>query len=460
MNKLTKYILLVLVAAAGVSCRKYVEVNQPNQRVLKYTNDFQLLLNDISTMETSYSLPLLSEDDVDITGVAAFDARMVNEVANIYTWSGDYYRDDQTDIGWNQLYKVIYVCNEIIAYVKDSEGGTQAKKDKIYAEALVQRAYSYMLLANMYAPVYDAATAATGMGLPLKTNPDLFTDLTRSSLQDTYNLIIGDINTALPFLPTIASNNLHPNKAAAFATLARTYLYMSDYSKAGDYAAQALALNDSILDLRKYTFATLSQIPKRILRAEVLLSKSAFKFGGASYPLSAELLSKFDNTDLRYTLYTSPGNTNGVFPSFTPGRASYKYNIPSSDNISTGPTVPEMMLIRAESLARNNQLSAAMDLVNKLRTYRFMPADYKALSATTVEEAMRHVLAERRRELFDNGLRWFDQRRLSKDPVYGETETRVLKGTTYTLAPGSNRYIYPIAPNIIRLNPEIKQNDR
>ncbi|MBN9381863.1 MAG: RagB/SusD family nutrient uptake outer membrane protein [Chitinophagaceae bacterium] len=455
MIKHISYFIFSFAVLASTSCRKYVEVNQPNQRSLKYVSDYQALLNNVNTFETSASLPLLSEDDVDINGTAALENRLTAGFDNVYTWAADYYTASQADATWNQLYNLIYNCNVIIGGVMSSQNGTDQQKAQLIAEAKVQRAYTYLLLNNMYAPVYTASTAGTSLAAPLLLSPDLFANLTRPSLQKVYDQILSDLTTALPSLPVGPSNKLHAGKAAAYATLARTYLYMQQYTQAATNAAQALAIQDSVLDLSKVT--NLSNYPRRMNNPEVILSKSCYPPGFLNLPLSNELLSFFTSTDKRYTLYTRDGAS--FYPSFA-GRGSYKYNLFSGDYLSTGPTVPEMMLIRAEGLARNNYPDSAMDLVNRLRIKRFDPADYTALTAATGPDALKVVLAERRRELFDMGLRWFDQRRLSLESTYAETETRVFKGVTYTLTPGSNRYVYPIAAGVIQLNPEIKQNDR
>jgi hypothetical protein len=117
-----------------------------------------------------------------------------------------------------------------------------------------------------------------------------------------------------------------------------------------------------------------------------------------------------------------------------------------------------MMLIKAESLARNNNAGAAMELVNKLREKRFQAADYVALTAADVNDAIVKVVQERRREFFCRMLPWFDQRRLKDDPLFRKTHTRTWQGTTYTLEPSGNRYVFPIAQYYINLNPEIQQN--
>lgn len=458
MIKMTmkRFCITLLVLAMGtMSCRKYVEVEQPNQRQFKYTADFQALLNNVSLFEVSASLPMLSSDDINLESNTNLQNLLTGELQNIYTWAAEYYTSDQGDAGWDQLYNQVYVCNQITANVMGSANGTDAQKQSIYAEARVQRAVAYLTLVNLYARVYNAANAATDPGLPLLLSPDLFVPLNRTSVKQVYDQVILDLTEALPVLPDNPSNSLHPGKAAGYALLARTYLYMQRYSEAADYAARSLSFQHTLLDLKDYADGT-KAYPRRLDNPEVILSKKVSKPGYIDLPLSTELMNKLTPEDLRYQLFTRGGNT--FQPAFT-GRGSYRDKIFLQDNVTAGISVPEMMLIQAEGLARSGKKDEAMALVNELRRKRFLPAQYTALAAATSEEALHLVIDERRRELFGTGLRWFDQRRLSAEPALAETESRVFKGVTYTLVPG-DRYVYPIPPKNIELNPELTQNQR
>jgi tetratricopeptide (TPR) repeat protein len=452
-----KHICITLLVIAGgfTSCRKYVEVEQPNQREFKYTSDFQSLLNNVSVFEMSVGLPMVSADDINLDANVSLQSRLTNGIDNVYIWGADYYTSDQSDAGWNQLYNQIYVCNQIITNVMESENGTETEKQKIYAEAQVQRACSYLTLISMYARVYTSANASKDPGVPMLLKPDLFASLTRASVQQVYDQIILDLTQALPALPDNPANNVHPAKAAAYALLSRTYLYMQRYSEAAENAAKALELQSTLLDLNTYMPGG-SAYPRRFNNPEVILAKQASKPSFLDLPLSQELLDKFSADDLRYQLFTRNGST--FQPAFT-GRGSYRDRLFSGDNITVGVSVPEMMLTQAEGLARAGQRDPAITLVNTLRQKRFTPATYVALSATSDDEALHVVLDERRRELFGTGLRWFDQRRLSIEPALAETESRTFKGSTYTLVPG-DRYVYPIPPKNIEQNPEIIQNER
>ena len=136
----------------------------------------------------------------------------------------------------------------------------------------------------------------------------------------------------------------------------------------------------------------------------------------------------------------------------------YSNTYPKYESRNMGPCVPEMMLIEAESWAREGNTAEAMNLVNKLREYRYATGEDYLLTAATAKEALGHVLQERRRELMCHGLRWMDQRRLTNDPDFPtQTVTRVFKGTTYTLEPGAVRYTFPMGELYLEENPEIGQ---
>jgi hypothetical protein len=448
------YITLLAIATTAPSCRKFVEVEQPNQRLFRYTADYQSLLSDRTVFERTASLPMLSADDINLDANTNTQNLLNSGADSIYIWGASYYTADQSDVNWDQLYNQVYVCNQVIVNVQGSERGTDALKNSTQAEAKVQRAYTYLTLVNLYARPYNAATASSDPGLPLLLTPDLFVSLERASVQAVYDQIIKDLTEALPALPAQPSNNIHAAKAAAHATLARTYLYMQRFREAAEQASLALGYRNTVLDMNSY--ATGTAFPRRLDNPEVILARQTNMPGNFNLPLSNELLEKFQATDLRYELYMRPGST--FQPAFT-GRGSWRARLFSGDNVTTGITVPEMMLTQAEGLARDGQAAPAMNLVNALRKKRFRPADYVELAAANAGEALRIVLDERRRELFGTGLRWYDQRRLSLEPAFAETETRVFKGNTYTLVPG-NRYVYPIPPKNIDLNPELTQNQR
>lgn len=154
--------------------------------------------------------------------------------------------------------------------------------------------------------------------------------------------------------------------------------------------------------------------------------------------------------------FTTPAST--YSGTLYTGRFFYKERIGTNETRNLGPSVPEMMLIKAEALARANNITDAMNMVNALRQKRFTTANYTAVSATSANDALVQVIKEKQREFFCRGLRWFDMRRLKDDPLFSRTITRTFKGTTYTLVPSSNRYVFPIAEYYRSFHPNIVQN--
>ena len=143
------------------------------------------------------------------------------------------------------------------------------------------------------------------------------------------------------------------------------------------------------------------------------------------------------------------------------------------DRIPSGPTVAEMYLIKAEALARTNDVAGAMTALNTLRAKRMVPGSWVNLTASGAGDAIKKVIDERRREM-PFVQRWYDLRRYNNndDPnddvvlsktFYPYTNSAVLTSepvSVYTLPANSKRYAAPIPrTEIISSNGAIEQNN-
>ncbi len=445
--KFTLYIFLPLLFLN--SCRDYVEVEPVgNNRILKYTSDYRGLANNYTTMGSFGGIQLLASADVD------FPTTYQNGVSTIwgnsYTWQEAIYNPSQSDPDWNGLYLCIYYSNVIIDGVMSSEGGTAAEKKEIYAEAFVHRAFAYLQLVNVYGPQFNPASDNSEKAVPLLLKPELFSSLDRSTVGQVYDQIISDLQNALANdIQDTPPFNVLPSKRAVHALLARTYLYMGSYQLSLDNAQKALEMQSGLIDLK--TFASGNSYPVLIQNPEIIFSKTLLlTYRGA--PLSNDLLNSFESNDLRYNYYTIDGAN---FSLRYTGRGFAIANYSPTTGINIGVSVPEMYLIAAECYARLGQPQKAVDNLNILRAKRYKANTAYQVSATTNTEALNLVLTERQKELIGRGFRWFDQRRLNLDPNFQKTYTRVFKGQTYTLAPNSDGYVFPINQNYIDLNPEL-----
>lgn len=457
MKKILYTIFIAGILMGNMSCRKYVEIPPEQTKVLSNTVDYQELLYYSTTIDLAYYYPIFSGDDAGTTELT-WQNGLSASIANSYTWAEKGYGSTEEDPDWQNAYKRIFIYNTVIDGVMASNGTAEAKQTAL-SMALVHRAFDYYNLVNIYGKQYDASSSSTDPGVPLLLQPKFTTDLTRATVQKVYDQIKADLLAALPGLPDLPDFTSNPSKAAAYAIMARVCLNTREFTEAEKYTNLSLALQSTILDLNAYK-AVPTSFPGKLNNKEELLIKRTTLFPTA-FPLSADAINMYDKTnDLRYTLFTAAGATLSN-TTFTVSRGYFKYKLYADASVFVGPSVPEVTLIKAECEARAGNIATTLSILNTFRKKRYNnSATYVDLTAATADAALHLVIDERKREFVARGFRWFDQRRLSKDAGFVTTISRVFKGITYTLEPGSNRYTYAIADKYIALNPEITQNPR
>ncbi|NML22247.1 RagB/SusD family nutrient uptake outer membrane protein [Pseudoflavitalea sp. G-6-1-2] len=452
------YLFLLLLVATG--CSKFTDIKPKGFLLPKTVDDYQGFMNDIVLANAGYLNNEFMTDDLRFTDDFAA-SQSITRQGRSYFWDKEILRATEDDAEWNTPYNMIYYCNLVLENIDAATNGTQEQKDLAKAEALVHRAFQHFHLASNYGRDYQAATASTDLAVPLMLKPDLEAKSSRATVQEVYDKVITDLKAALNItaLPDFGRNYVHPGKAGVLAILARVYFFMGDYKTAAEYADAALAKNNTLLDYNtfKFTSATnpfsgVTGRPAAELNPENLFSRTnsqgnifrVFLIGDSLHRVLGE-------KDLRFYFnfaYRTRGGAASPFPNY----------LEALPNFSIG--VPEMMLIKAEYLARQGQTNDAINILNTLRQKRFKPADYVALTASNAEEALVRVLEERRRELFYHGIRWFDLKRLNRDDRFKLTIARTHPAKSATLEPNSPRYVLPIPPKVVDLNPNIKPNER
>lgn len=440
-----QHILLFIIAFTVSSCKKFLDITPKGVLIPEKVADYEGLLNAPSMIRT-FPVNLLNfTDDYFNT----FETTSQSPTANGYYWRSiiTVNEKENPDI-WGPLYRSIYSANVIINGINHATEGTEAQKQSIYAEALMVRANCYMDLLTVFAKAYNPATAGLDPGLPLITSTDVNDKVpARSSLQETLNVMLADVNTAANTLPLNNINRYRATKYAAYGLLSRIYLYMADFVNAKKYTEMALQGPHTLLNYNNYTATT--NFPVYDLNPEVLWQRASVVLSTApAFMLySTDLKSYFNATDLRYQFLTATNN-NGLIRAVFPGTHNF------------GITFPEMYLTRAELLAREGKYDDAMAVVNLLRKNRIRAADYTDQSATTAEEALTKVLAERRRELAYSGLRWFDMKRLDQEGRMPEIK-RINPSTQAveaSLPPHSPKYTFEIPIRVSAFNPSMQLN--
>lgn len=424
------------------SCNKYLDVKPKGVVLPEKLADYEALLNSPTLTETFPGELVYATDDVQ----GEFQPSDRSSNASAYYWQPQLNPSNEvTPAIWGPLYKSIYYANVIINYVESAADGTEQKRKEVLGEGQLIKADCYFTLLTAYAKGYNATSAASDPGLPLVNSTDV-TEKTpaRASLQETLDEIINLANQAAAYLPETNIYRLRPTKYAAYGLLAKVYLYMGDYTNAGDYAARALTATHSLID---YNAQTREDFPAAELSPETLWARFSDNQGVPGFLIySDNLLTYFDPNDLRIPMFTrDPLPVTRIF---------------ANGNASFGLTFPEMYLIKAEVSARNNQVTEAMNIVNMLRKKRIAAAAYADETATGKEDALEKVLAERRRELAFTGQRWMDMKRLDQEDRMPEVK-RYTVGTTdveATLPPHAAAYTFEIPIRVLQFNPQMQTN--
>lgn len=427
-------LLPLLVFLAGCE-KKFLESQRTGQIILSDTRDYDLLLNsDKLVVWFNYPVMMLS-DDVQLNPARTINAAPLRA---LYTWQDDVYQD-QDPVLWTYQYNNINQYNVIIDEVDKASGGTAEEKKRFKAEAKLGRAFSHFILVNLYAKMYDAATSTTDPGVPYITTTDMYApNPGRGTVKETYTKIINDVKEAIPDLFTKPEKNHRAGKAAAHGFLSRVYLFMGEYALAAEQADLCAAIDKTILNYRTTGFMK----PVKQDDPELIYMRLLFETNTFSLQPTAAILPLLPATDIRKRLY---------IPSTS--------SLSALNQLTIGITAPEVLLNKAEALLRKTpaDITGALQLLNELHAKRDNAhADYVTSDAG---EALTWVLNERRRELVNSGMRWFDMRRFTKEgrlPVI----SRTLSGTQYTLEPDSKKFTLRIPGPVINQNPGMPQNDR
>lgn len=447
-------------------CNDFLDIKPKGEKIPKTVTDYETLLNYESVQKVSDTYPTYLTDDVYLPDVAQGTATpglnsVEQSILNLYLFKKDVFGEAQDDGFWFASYNRIYYYNTVIDNIMNAEGPNEQQKHSIQAEALISRALEYLYLVNGYAKHYDVRTAETDPGVPLILDEDISKkDLVRASVKDVYAQIQSDLQAALPNLPVQPKGNaFRASKAAGYGILAKMYLYMGNYTEALKAANEVLAINNSLLDLKKYAVVKVqssigrTNVPQDIDNPENIYIKFAPYVYGLSSKVfgSDELISLFSEDDMRLQIYFTKNFRN--IPTDKYVWAPYlRANLAVSS--------PEIYLIAAECEAREGSVERAMTLINKLRDNRIK--NNTDVVATDRNDALQKVLEERRRELAMSGMvRYIDLKRLNQESQFAKTVTHVTGEGTFSLEPNSPLYVLPIPAKVMRFNKNsMKQNER
>jgi len=442
-------------------CTKEFLNAKPSSAILEPTtlDDFQSLLESAYTTPSSPALPTLSADEYVYTTYSSYQSARTATERNAYIWAKDIFQGAIDGGDWASPYTNIFYSNSVLAGLeKVANNQTDPSRWKyLKSWAQFQRAYAYYELVDNFAPVYDAATANTDLGVPIKLNPSIDDIEPRATVEQTYDQILSDLNAAMPGLVNnIPINNREqPSKVAGHALFARIYLNMRKYDLAEAHADSALQIYNTLIDYNSVSLT--ASTPFTPENDELIFTKSTVvtypSISALSNPfitISPSLLALYSSNDLRPRIFFKQTSTGTTIPKRNyVGTGLYPF---------TGLATDELYLIKAESAARRNDVKTALTYLNSLLVKRYATNTFTPVTGTNKSDVLNAILNERQKELVWRNLRWDDIKRLNKEGA-NISLNRLLNGQTFILPPNDPRYVFPIPDNEIRLS-GIPQNSR
>jgi tetratricopeptide (TPR) repeat protein len=434
INRTLVFSITVLMVSVNFSCKKFLDARPSSSLSRIKVDNLQSILDDYGVMNSGYpNYGEVSSDDYFLLD-ASYNLPNLQPERDLYTWRPRPQLYPTAHDLWATHYKVIYNTNLVLETLNEPEGKATdaAITDPLRGSARFFSAYAYFQLAQLYAKPYDATTAAQDLGIPIRKSALLDDKPKRGTVEETYTRIVDDLKEAINLLPISSTVKSRPNKKAAYAALARTYLAMGDYVNAGKMADECLKLYNTLINFN--TLSKTSLTPFSRFNDEVLFHATAgasTALNPATAKVNRNLYDMFAANDLRKQIYFKAVGSNYKF--------SGNYEPVTTGTMFTGLAVDEVYLIRAECYARGGHADLAMTDLNTLLRSRWSGA-YTDMTAIDGDDALVKVLNERRKELIFRGLRWSDLRRLNKETRFQITLSRTALGETYTLPPNDLRY--------------------
>lgn len=444
-------VILFISATILCSCKKYLDA-KPDASLTTPSSlsDLQTLLDNYSYLNAQFvgSGEILS-DNFYLTN-QSWAALSRSDQRNYYIWQAD----DNNNLDWNQAYRVVYTCNLVLEYLKkiSLQPEDQQQADAIEGSALFFRASYFYSIAQLFARDYNAQTASSDLGIPLRLTTDIQAKSTRSSISETYERIIEDFKSSVRYLPLSPLIKTRPSLAAAYGGLARAYLSMGDYQNADLYADSCLHLNNILIDYNSLN--TNAAIPFPMFNDEVIFQATTYPIQPltpAVCLIDSVLYKSYDSNDLRKTIYFKP-NPGGTY-TFKGNYDGNRYNGQTFVGIATD----EQYLIKAECEARLGNAGEALRFINLLLENRFTAGTYTPFTSTDPDSLLSFILQERRKELIFRSARLTDLKRLNQSEKYAVTLHRVINNTDYFLKPQDVRYVELIPHLVIQMS-GIQQN--
>ena len=443
-------VLIIAAASLLASCGKsYLDTPATDriaeEQALTTTDGCWKLLNGVHRI--LYSSHLGRQDlvgqgtnmmDMDIMGDDITISSVSDWYLYPYLWLNAHRNPQSAIVYFNYFfyYEIINNTNLLIDNVKSAKG-TEEEKKAILGQAYAYRGWAYFQMIQLFGERYDVTGFNTGPGLRIVLHSQGEVK-PRSSVKVVYNQINSDLDSAILLLNGYnPSNKSHLNKSVAQGFKARVALTQQDWATAANMASAArngYMIMDSLSYLSGFNDYKNTEWMWGSHQQEnqTTYFTSFFAYMSCNFPaqniitspraIQDSLYRQISNSDVRWQLWDSTGS-NSSFP--VPLDASgneigtrvkfmqRKFKV-KDPQMSIG-DVPlmrasEMYLIEAEAYARMGNNAASTNALYQLAKKR---NSAYVLSTATGSNLINEILIQRRIELWGEGFRFYDLRRLN-----------------------------------------------
>ncbi|ADQ80473.1 RagB/SusD domain protein [Paludibacter propionicigenes WB4] len=379
------------------------------------------------------------------------------------------------------MYQVINNANIVINGI-DGIAGVQKDKDRVKAEALTYRAWAHFFLVQLYAKRYVPGAANTQLGVPLMLKSSTVPQ-PRATVEEVYAQVNKDLDDAIVLFAGTAerANKSHFNANVANGIKARVLLTQGNWIAAATAAAAARS-GYSLMSNAEYKAGFNSATNPEWIWGSIMSADQTIYFYSyfafMSYNFNAGavrtcpkcinslLYAKISATDVRKGLWHPTEKTGTVKEVVLPTASFTRYNYMNTKfavvdyTSSVGDVVmmraAEMYLIEAEAYARAGQDGKAQDALYTLVVNR-NPSYVK--STSTGQTLIDEIMVQRRVELWGEGFRFLDLKRLNLPLDRTGANHVVAQMNVATVPVGDKLWQWLIPQKEMDTNPVMVQNE-
>lgn len=331
---------------------------------------------------------------------------------------------------YGMYYAFVGNANLIIANIDDAVGPDE-ERNFIKGQAYAYRAWAYHQMVQLYGRRYVKGSDNSSMGMSLITEP-IEEAVARSTVEETYALINSDIDEAISLLSNAISRDhkSHINVNVAKGFKARIALTQQNWELAAQFASEARE-GFALMNQEQYAsgFSDVN-LPEWMWGIEHRADQTTYFYGFFAYignfsstntrgnpkAINSLLYNHLSDTDIRATLWDPTGED----PNFVIADGGARYRYMTQKFVLTDPSnsagdlafmrSAEMYLIEAEAKARLGRHAEAAEVLNTLIKTR----DPQYATTLTGDALIEEILLQRRLELWGEGFRFYDLKRLNQ----------------------------------------------